>query len=463
MTRLHTRTRPEDFRVEERPAHAPTGSGQHLWLWIEKRGLGTQAALGRLARVLDVPRRRLRTAGLKDARAVTRQWVSVDRPPADAEARLAGLEARGEAWVAVRDASRSRRGLSRGQLLGNGFVLRLRPAPGDTLGGTRGGTGDRQGGADRDADVPVDLTARAEVLGARLAELAVDGVPNRFGPQRFGVRGDSARAGEALLRGRHDEAASLVLGRPGPADRGRILAAREAFEAGDLAAAREAWPRDQAGPRRLLTGLLGGATAEAAWRRVDRPWVQLLGAAWQAERFNVLLDRRMAAPGGLAGLLPGDLALRLPLGRKAFPVEDLAAEQARADRLEVTASGPLFGPHMPWPGGAAGDLEREVLAAGGWAVDELAGPTFAAWPGGRRGLRMALTLPDDGPAAAAGADEHGPYVELRFDLPKGGYATTVLAELGLEDRTAGPGVPERAPTSGPAPALDPGPAAGPGS
>ncbi len=406
---------PEDFVVEELPAHAPTGDGQHLWLWVEKRGLSTPAALVRLGRALDLPRRRLRAAGLKDARAVTRQWVSVDRPPADAAARLERLgEAAGEGptWVRVLEAVPSRRGLSKGQLRGNRFRVRLR------------GEG--------------DLDALRDRAAATLARLAAEGAPNRYGLQRFGSRGDSARVGEALVRGRHDEAAALFLGRPTERDHGRWLEAREAFERGDLAAARAAWPRDQDGPRRLLAGLAAGEPAEVAWGRVDRRLVELLGNAWQAELFNAALDRRLADHGGLVELLPGDLALRLPLGRKAFAVEDLERERERARAGEVTASGPLFGPAMPWPGGAPGALEEVVLAEAGWSRADLAEVAALprsrakAWPGGRRGLRLTVTLPAGGGAVDTGRDDAGPWLELRFELPKGGYATTVLAELGVE-------------------------------
>ncbi len=404
-TLIHKQT-PDDFRVEELPAHAPTGEGQHLWLWIEKRGLSTGAAVGRLARLLDVPRRRIRSAGMKDARAVTRQWLSVDRPPVDAAERLERLDGDGEAWVRALEVVPSRRGLSKGQLFGNRFHVRLRAA---------------------DGDLPAGL---ADELGERVRGLAESGVPNRFGAQRFGHRGDTARVGEALLRGRHAEATELMLGRPSELDHGRILEAREAFARGDLAAARDAWPRDQDGPRRLLGALIAGACPADAWAKVDRRHVELFGNAWQAELFNALVDLRTAELGDLVQLLPGDLALRLPLGRKAFEVEDLATEQARARAGELTASGPLFGPDMPWPNGAAGELEDAVLIRAGWTRDQLAALPPRPWPGGRRGLRMGLALaPASGPPAAAGTDERGGFVELCFELPKGGYATTVLAEL----------------------------------
>ncbi|HEX8705226.1 MAG TPA: tRNA pseudouridine(13) synthase TruD, partial [Myxococcaceae bacterium] len=33
---------PEDFEVEEVPAYLPSGEGEHLYLWVEKRGRDTR-------------------------------------------------------------------------------------------------------------------------------------------------------------------------------------------------------------------------------------------------------------------------------------------------------------------------------------------------------------------------------------------------------------------------------------
>jgi tRNA pseudouridine13 synthase len=45
--------------------------------------------------------------------------------------------------------------------------------------------------------------------------------------------------------------------------------------------------------------------------------------------------------------------------------------------------------------------------------------------GERRTLRVPLRYPD----VEGGVDEHGSYVRVAFDLPRGAFATTVLREL----------------------------------
>src|SRR5207253_6096533 len=80
--------RPEDFEVEEIPAYEPSGSGEHLYLWIEKRDMGAEYFVRQVAARLSVAPGEIGTAGLKDRRAVTRQWLSA---PASAEPRLTQL------------------------------------------------------------------------------------------------------------------------------------------------------------------------------------------------------------------------------------------------------------------------------------------------------------------------------------------------------------------------------------
>src|SRR3954465_8115545 len=83
---------PEDFEVEELPAYQPSGAGDFLYLWIEKRGMGADYFARQVARRLDVPTSEAGTPPLKARHAVTRQMVSV---PAAAEPRLAQLEGDG--------------------------------------------------------------------------------------------------------------------------------------------------------------------------------------------------------------------------------------------------------------------------------------------------------------------------------------------------------------------------------
>ena len=71
------RTLPEDFQVEERPLYLPCGEGEHLYVRIRKRLLSTPDLVLRLSSVLGVKAQAIGVAGLKDARAVTTQMVSL--------------------------------------------------------------------------------------------------------------------------------------------------------------------------------------------------------------------------------------------------------------------------------------------------------------------------------------------------------------------------------------------------
>ncbi len=144
----------EDFVVDEAPAYAPSGAGEHLYLHFEKRGLTTPEAIRRICRALGVEPRAAGYAGLKDRHAVTRQWMSV---PCRDDARAAAL---GETVEGVRVLAVARHGnkLRTGHLRGNRFVLRVR-------------------------DVPI---GREHEVGSVLARLAAHGIPNYYGEQRFG-------------------------------------------------------------------------------------------------------------------------------------------------------------------------------------------------------------------------------------------------------------------------------------
>ena len=44
---------PEDFLVEELPLYAPCGEGEHIYLFVEKRGMNAMEMHGLIARVRD--------------------------------------------------------------------------------------------------------------------------------------------------------------------------------------------------------------------------------------------------------------------------------------------------------------------------------------------------------------------------------------------------------------------------
>src|SRR5437660_3087537 len=86
------KTLPEDFDVEEVPAYQPCGTGDFLYLWIEKRGMGAEYFARQIARRLNIHTNEVGTAGMKDRHAVARQMVSL---PAEVEPRLKDLDGDG--------------------------------------------------------------------------------------------------------------------------------------------------------------------------------------------------------------------------------------------------------------------------------------------------------------------------------------------------------------------------------
>ncbi len=161
------RAEPEDFRVEEIPAYAPSGEGDHLYVTFEKRGIATPDAVRSLARALGIDPREAGWAGLKDKHAVTVQTASFLRGDAD---KALALELPG---LRVLSAVRHRNKLKSGHLHGNRFVLRVRGC------------------------VPGALEHALRVRDVLLAR----GVPNYYGMQRFGRDGDNAARGRAWLTG----------------------------------------------------------------------------------------------------------------------------------------------------------------------------------------------------------------------------------------------------------------------
>ncbi|TBV06821.1 tRNA pseudouridine(13) synthase TruD [Phytopseudomonas dryadis] len=146
----------EDFQVDEVLDIELSAAGEHLWLWVEKRGLNTEDAARRLARAAGVPVRMISYAGLKDRQALTRQWFSIHLPGK----RDPDLGAAQDETLAILKQVRHSRKLQRGAHAANGFTLRL----------TR-------------------LQADRAALDARLQQIAAQGIPNYYGAQRFGFEG----------------------------------------------------------------------------------------------------------------------------------------------------------------------------------------------------------------------------------------------------------------------------------
>ncbi len=379
------RTRVEDFVVEEVPAYEPSGVGDHLYLLIEKCGIPTHAAVKRVARALQKMPRDIGYAGLKDARAVTRQTLSVERVD-EAAAREALAEVPD---LRLLSCARYGNKLRLGHLRGNRFRIVVRGVTDD---------------ADKRARAVLD------VLVAR-------GAPNWFGEQRFGAHGGNDAVGKALVQKKHVRAIREML-RNAAAETDSVLAA---FDAEDFAAAESLLPSRRREERELLARLANGQPPHVALRAVPRRVLRLLVSAYQSALFNRLAAARAE---DLGRLEEGDLAYLHDRGA-AFTVENVAPEQARADALEISPSAPLFGTRSSLASGGPGERERALLAEEGLALADFKVPLAGEMRGERRAVRVPIT--DVAVGSESGDGEH--VLDLAFTLPRGSFATAVLREV----------------------------------
>ena len=376
---------PDDFVVTEIPAYAPCGQGEHVFITIEKRGLTTLEAIHRIAREFRLPEREIGYAGMKDSDGVTRQTMSLQ---SIAPEKLRGRELPG---IRILSATRHVNKLKLGHLRGNHFMVVIRNVNPDAL----------------------------EHAAAVLACLSLRGVPNRFGYQRYGAQGNSHLVGGAMLRGEWRRAVDLLMGDPGLLRDAGWKAAVEAYHGGDIGEALKLLPNHCRGEREVLRRLsLRPEAWESAFRAVHPRLRKLYLSAWQSFLFDRAVDLRLS---GLDRLLPGDLAWKHDNGA-CFLVEKLREEQIRAERLEISPSGPLFGRKMKFPQGDGARCEMGILEEAGITAEMIEAAGALGLEGGRRPLRVPLEDPLLGKEGEDG-------LRLEFALPRGSYATSVLREI----------------------------------
>ncbi|TVP88299.1 MAG: tRNA pseudouridine(13) synthase TruD [Pseudomonadaceae bacterium] len=266
----------EHFAVTEMLNIEFSGSGEHLWLLIEKREQNTEAVAKLLAKAAGIGVRDVGYAGLKDRLAVTRQWFSLHLPGREDP----DLSALWQADLCLIEQQRHQRKLQRGAHQANRFAIRL-----------------------------TDLHADQAQLDSRLRQLARSGVPNYFGPQRFG------HGGQNLLEAR-DWAARGALP-PARGKRSRLLSSARSYLFNQVLAARVA----------------------------DGTWQQILA----------------------------DDCVAFTDSRSHFAAHRLSADDPRVAALDVHPSGPLWGKGEPPVSGAVLALEQAVAAAEPALCDWLAG------------------------------------------------------------------------------------------
>ena len=317
LIRCRLRATAADFVVDEILAFGPDGDGEHRLLLVRKTDCNTDWVARRLASLAGVPHKTVGYAGLKDRHAVTTQWFSVHLGPRP-EPDWSVLAADG---IEVLESHPHKRKLRRGVLAGNRFDLLLRDVQGD-----------------------------ADALAARVDAIAGLGVPNYFGPQRFG--------------------------------------------------------RDLGNLHRAVAMFSGARAADDRGRRADRHQRGLYLSAARSQLFNEVLAVRVER-GDWRGALPGE-RLQLRGSHSHFLAETIDERiRERVASGDAQPTGPLFGAGEPLTAGEVAALEGRIaerfpqwcvgLAAAGLKQERRPLALYPedlqlAWPAANQ-ARLRFTLP----------------------------------------------------------------------
>lgn len=339
------RATPEHFIVDEVPLYEPSGEGQHLYVNLTKVGLTTKDVQRSLAKVLQLEPGNIGFAGMKDKHARTTQTFSLSMghiSAADVDVAVQRIE--DELPVTVQWAKQHGNKLKAGHLLGNRFRIAI---------------------SDLEQPAAV-LLPTAEAIVEQIQRM---GIPNYFGPQRFGLEGANVERGYEILLGK---------------------------------------------------------------KRVKDRWLRrFLVSSYQSYLCNLYLSNRVTN-GDFHHLLLGDIAKKHDTGG-IFEVEDLAAEQPRYEAKEISFTAPMYGPKMKPATNDADALETNILAESGVTINHLRRAKVDGTRRLGRLLIPDMTVKTETNETSTEQNnnstaENGQLI-IEFFLPKGAFATTVLREI----------------------------------
>ncbi|QQG39688.1 MAG: tRNA pseudouridine(13) synthase TruD [Candidatus Aenigmatarchaeota archaeon] len=345
----------EDFVVEEMPLEFTEGDA-FTALFVEKRGLDTFETTQRIAKALGLKRRAVAYAGMKDRYAITKQWFSVPG--------RANIEKIEESGLRVLEHRPIGEPIHLGELAGNRFAVTIR-------------------------GIKISLRETDERLRVLINEIEQRGIPNFFGPQRFGAnRPVTHRVGRKIIKGDFDGAVFdyLALDFEGETEDARSARRRLAGEK-DYKRALEYFPRGMAYERMLLTVLAEGGGSIQALRALPLGLAKLFIDAYQSYIFNLALSRFLEGKETITNFPAHVTGYKTSLGKGEF---DHCVRKV---------------------------LEEESVTEEDFFVQKM--PELAQ----KGAIRSAMIYPKIAFSTASGS------ATLRFELKKGSYATTVIREI----------------------------------
>ena len=414
----------DDFRVEEvlvdgSKAHiespvtakvlGSTAQKQRFLLCILiKRNWDTFIAVKNVAIALGIDQCRIQIAGIKDAKAVTAQHITIDGGILEDTVKVNVKDIKVIPIGYVREA------LSTYYLLGNHFMINIK-------------------------NIELKKATTINRITKAINEIeALGGMLNFYGHQRFGTtRPITHLVGKAIVQGNFEEAAMLFLAKPSSHEHPASRQARQQLkDTHDFPQAMMNFPKQLRFEKLMLSHLFDNpCDFVGAFNRLPVKLQELFVQAHQSYLFNRFLSERLKRGLFLGRAEVGDYVVGierngLPLNNVAKIVTDesLSAvnEQVKSGRMRVAL--PIVGIHQKLSQGVMGEIEVEVLEREGIRLEDLRVNELSR-VGGKGGLRAVLTPVRDFKLQNISKANGESQVQLSFTLLRGCYATVLLREL----------------------------------
>lgn len=331
----------EDFVVTELPLYEFSGEGEHLILKVRKKDLSTWDMVNIISNTIGCRARDIGYAGLKDKNAMTVQYISLHR---SFEEKIDAFE---HPAIKVLEKTYHNNKIRVGHLRGNSFFIRLKRVQ------------------------PIHKT----ILENALEQIALFGMPNYFGFQRFGIEGDNYIKGQEIIEGKRKE-------------RNRKL--KQMY-----INAYQSFLFNQWLSKRLeISKIVSGFKADEIHEKLGIDTETIRSLQKQKHPFKVLR---------------GDVMSHYPYG-KIFYCEDMESESSKFNDKDRVPTGLLAGKKVKLAAEDALKFEQEFIKE-------------TKEQGSRR---FAWVFPEN---ISSNYKEEKAWFELGFELPKGSYATELIAEL----------------------------------
>jgi tRNA pseudouridine13 synthase len=415
----------EDFVVEEvlvdgSRAHAensdarpPLGasheSQRFLLCLLSKRNWDTLIAVRNLAKQLNIDQTRIQIAGIKDAKAVTAQYVTVE-----------GISTQALSEVRIKDVKLVplgffREALSPFYLFGNAFKIAIR-------------------------GIIQSKTLANKRIRETICQLSnINGIPNFYGHQRFGsTRAITHLVGKALVKGNLEEATMLFLAKPSLYEHPESKLARETlWVSKNFKNAFQEFPKQLRFERLMLAHLTEKPTDfTGAFSRLPSKLRLLFVHAYQSYLFNRFLSQRVLNCLPLNAAVAGDYVLNvdksgLPMVQTGKIVEEVSLSEVntKIQNGRLRSALPIVGFGQRLSLGKMGEIQHRVLDEEGVRPQDF---RLNAIPQIRsRGQLRAVVSPITDFVSEVTNDLENVETSalLQFGLRKGSYATILLREI----------------------------------